>query len=136
MVGDDIEIEGLEIDAGFLQRVVDVAEAVRHQREIARRTVDQQHVGCSAEADSRHLDRIDVLGERRPRPRRYGFKGDARQNLGVDRLDGLRQRIGRHHPLHCARRADEHRLDAFGQRIGAARLDAADLALRRSFSLP
>ena len=77
MVGDDIEVERFEIDAGFLYRVVHIAKAVRHQRKIARRTVDQEEVGLSGEPDSWHLDRINVLGERRPSARRYGFKGNA-----------------------------------------------------------
>ena len=133
MVSDDIEVESLEIDAGLLQRVMHVTEAVRHQREIARWTVDQEHIRCSAEANSGHLDRVNVLGKRRPCPRRYCLEGDARQDFGVDRLDGIRQCIGRQHALDRAGGADKHRLDACGQRLGAAGPDARDLAYGRPF---
>ena len=114
MVGDDIEIERFEIDAGLLYRVVHIAKSVRHQRKIARRTVNQEEVGLSGEPDSWHLDRINVLGERRPSARRDRLEGDARQDFGVGYLDSVRQRIRRHHTLDRAGRAHENRLHAFG----------------------
>ena len=124
MIRDDIEIEGLKPYFSPLQCIMHIGEPVRHQRQVAGRTIHKDDIEVRLEFDFGHLDRIDVLRDGRPGARRHSLAADLAEDLSIDDRNAIRQA-----PLHAVtgkgeRLAEEHGFDFVGQRVWRTQREA------------
>ena len=92
VVEDNVQVASLVLDVDLFEGVVDVADAVGHQPQVAGGAVDQQHVEAGLEGDLGHVDGVDdVARPGRPGPRRQLFQGDFPQHVRFDDADPRRQ---------------------------------------------